>query len=107
MKKIILPVVLLTSTTLSAKVFRCHGTEPFFGLDIDTAKTKLTPSMNDQSVKRFATNIHGMDVIGFLIDGRVIGRKLCNDGMSDTEYPFEILFTAIDGTTMSGCCEEK
>lgn len=107
MKKIILSAVLLTSTTLSAKVFNCRGTDPFFGFDIDTSKVTLTPSLNDQSVNQFATNIKGKVIVGFLIDGRVIGRKLCNDGMTDTAYPFEILFTAIDGTTMSGCCEEK
>lgn len=105
----------------SVKGYKCGGTEPFFGVEIDGNKVTYSSPDHDgknKKAKPFLTSgpvgAYGMtgatsyrtkkgDMVLTLLSASVAGGK-CNDGMSDNLYDYHLTYVTESGT-LYGCCD--
>lgn len=92
----------------------CRGTEPFWTLVFDK-KTALYREIGteiderlpitDGRASRNNLTVWAMTFDGGTVDRAVITREpLCSDGMSDTNFLFDVIVIRRDGEIRSGCC---
>lgn len=112
-------IVFMMVTFVGALVhadLKCGGTEPFWDLTIGAKKAKYWDQ--DEIGKKTTLDILSVqDARGMMpgevrkyrfknawsIADAVVLRKKCDDGMSDTIYPYSITFTT-ESKVFSGCC---
>ena len=114
LEEMVLPVI---GDTALPEGLRCGGTEPFWGLEIDTARVVLD-DMNEGvstfpmfETGQFANRAGSLNF--FIAAGEggqmtgIISNSFCSDGMSDRLYgrEIELLISTPEGTSaVSGCC---
>jgi len=115
-------LVVISTTFAQAEAFRCVGTEPFWSYQLDEAtavaqfslvasskymfkNVQLTSAKNDKSVRFLVSSKNNEDSSSaWITDTEVFFRKSgCNDGMSDSSYPYEI-YLNINDKAYVGCC---
>lgn len=117
MKKIILAgLISLTATSVFAKTYVCHFTEPFLTVKYRVGFQALTVSGPDLktslnlNVERVTTTDGSLVMIIDTQGNSILNMKLTgqgSDGMSDTLYPFEGRYTDKTGQTHIGGCDLK
>lgn len=107
MKKYLALVIL--SLSFNASALTCYGTEPFFGLAIDSTSMsfgfygaeglseKIISTTDARGTKGFAYKVRTKNMSASIITGD------CNDGMSDRNYPFHLLLER-GNDVFYGCC---
>jgi uncharacterized membrane protein len=98
---------------------RCLGTEPFWNLDFSGAQAIFTTAQGEQlkwrgshwrqaagfqTGQRFAIDLGGADLSneGWAAVSRA--QEFCTDGMSDSEYPYDVIIAIPTGDIHAGCC---
>lgn len=104
------------------KGLACGGTEPFWSLDIDATNGKMhfsspenmkgstfavTPPLKARGIQDTLIMVFKgikSDVSATAISSAIAGK--CNDGMSDTEYSYHVIYTNRK-VVRYGCCDLK
>lgn len=127
MLKNVIAVALLLLLSNSAfaelKGLNCLGTEPFWGLEVDVVKNQLafkTEADEKPQYKKIKKPLQAygvgenmvmvfkslkQDISATVISSNIAG-KACSDGMSDTDYPYHVVYRNAD-MVVYGCCEPK
>ncbi|PIB24533.1 hypothetical protein BFP76_04855 [Amylibacter kogurei] len=106
------PTQQLLNTKLPANL-QCFGTEPFWNLKMVQGKEitfeglGLLPVSEPLDWERVSANHTLRFAIGSASWRALMQKKICHDGMSDTEYGLQIDLmgtSASDAVVLSGCC---
>jgi uncharacterized membrane protein len=98
---------------------RCIGTEPFWSLEIANGQASFTTAEGErllwrahswrdaaghQPGYRFAIQLdnHSPNALGWAAVSRP--PQFCTDGMSDLEYPYDLILTTPTRRVLGGCC---
>ena len=102
----------LTGDYALSRRLACYGTEPFWSLQISQG-TRMVFERIDEEPQTFSAGLiqrsfNRTDRLSVQGQGSgsvaaVIGRRACNDGMSDREFGLDIDLL-VDGTHLTGCC---
>jgi uncharacterized membrane protein len=102
-----------TSETAPAGALRAIGTEPFWGLDVDSTGLRFTTPDDTMGIRwpPLTPTVRG-DTVRWAgeteraaVDARIWTAR-CSDGMSDLVWPYAAV-VRIDGTTYRGCAESR
>ena len=102
-----------TSETAAASAWRAIGTEPFWGLDIDSTGLRFTTPDDTMGIRwpPLTPMVMG-DTVRWVgeteraaVDARVWPAG-CSDGMSDRDWPYTAV-ARVDGTTYRGCARSR
>lgn len=114
MRKIIFLLALLSTASAFAGEYKCFGTEPFWSVDISISEKGITGDFDvfgletkkitfNKEINAEGYNPNFIKVlVGDDAQANIIANK-CNDGMSDTVYPYEIILRDGDAV-LYGCC---
>lgn len=103
--------LVIFSLSFNASALTCYGTEPFFGLAIDSTsmifgfygvgelREKIISKTDAQGTKDFAYKVRTNNMSASIITGD------CNDGMSDRNYSFHLLLER-GNDVFYGCCNK-
>lgn len=102
-----------TDTSERADAFRAIGTEPFWGLAIDSMGLRFTTPEDLMGIRwPPLTPMARGDTVHWIgeteraaVDARIWPAR-CSDGMSDRVWPY-LAVVRIDGTTYRGCAESR
>lgn len=115
MKSLVILFIAVLSSSVFANQKECFGTEPFWALRIENQKVLMTDYSSDEPVSsKVITTQTSTGPAGDVLeitktkDITIVTRKaLCNDGMSDFEYNYEV--TVFDNDSqlarLVGCCK--
>ncbi len=112
MKKLIVLLSIVMSSSLLASDLSCGGTEPFWDLEIKGSTVTYNGFFADETTTKeeivSKTNAAGLaDDFAFVIKTpnatATIVTGECSDGMSDTIYSQHIMYTTAD-SVLYGCC---
>jgi uncharacterized membrane protein len=101
---------------------RCVGTEPFWSLDLTAGQAIFTGLEGEQlrwraspwrqvvgfgPGQRFTIGLGSTEDAheGWLAVSRA--QQFCTDGMSDLEYPYDVIMTIPRGDILGGCCARR
>lgn len=126
LKNAILSAAVVLSSASAFAEFKglgCLGTEPFWSLDVDVVKSKMTYTSPDNlkgSAYKMSQPSQAVglqenmvmvfkaakkDVSATVISSDLAGKK-CSDGMSENEYSFHVVYRN-GANVVYGCCEPK
>jgi uncharacterized membrane protein len=96
---------------------RCIGTEPFWSLEIANGQASFTTPEGErwlwkahswrdaaghQAGQRFVIQLESPNASGWAAVSRP--QQFCSDGMSDLEYPYDLIVATPTGRVLGGCC---
>lgn len=105
-------------SSLSTKVLKCTGTEPFWNLEINGSKmvysdpvmnSKVTFKVSERIVPNGTSDTYALAIKASKGSNNVVATIRagdCNDGMSDESYEYDIFFVT-KGAAYIGCCGKK
>lgn len=97
---------------LKGEIFKCAGTEPFWGVTLGPANGQYsdperTVALTTERVQPSTARLFPLLYRLRAADGRrfraTVTRTACSDGMSDFDYAFEVLLSG-DDNFEQGCC---
>lgn len=103
-------VVLITTSSFAGEL-KCFGTEPFWNIKVLEDKIIVDDFSTDEPFESKIISRNNQDALQVIqAEGRTLNirKALCNDGMSDNEYEFEVTVTDSSNQTETkyGCCIE-
>lgn len=107
------------SPSSTSRPFYCHGTEPFYSLEISGGRAVLKEDVSGPDSRSFdvtgptdASGLTSGNAFAFrstdgkavisILSSRFAGAK-CTDGMSDSEYRYHMMFVS-ENSVLAGCC---